>query len=330
MSLTASPFDNRTVKPRIPVVLSPRPAGGPKTRFHQFGLEYSRLLSDDYVQKKFLTVKYAGKGTNFIFNGKGTFDFKLGADKREQPVTSSEVKLITNVEGRNFETKFDNRGGIRIWGDFGTYTIGSPLNITAKVKTNSAFNYLSGYLSFGYRARGLDLQTRIDLKNGNIPLLNEKLVFNYDRFQIGVVTKFNLLAHTLARYNLYLSYAERDFSVFAEHTSRNKNKVDLGKLVLGAIYRRAGNDYVFKASYRPWKTEQLRFKVGAVTSLNRDTAVRAKINNNAKLTLSTKFKYNSNLTLVAGTQVNLLEPATFFTNRTVPIPLGLSVEFNYV
>jgi hypothetical protein len=326
MSLAGSPFESKS---RIPVVLSTRPVGAPKSRFNQFGLEYSRLLSDDYVHKKFLTVKYAGKGKSFIFNGKGTLDFKVGADKREQPATSSEVKFVTNVEGRNIETKFDNRGGIRIWGDFGTYTVGKPISITAKVKTNNAFNYLSGYLSFGYATRGLDLQTRFDLKNGNRPLFNQKLLFNYDRFQIGAVTKFDLVAHTLSRYNLYLSYVERDFSVHAEHTSRNKNKVDLGKLCLGAIYRRAGNDYVLKASYRPYKVQQFRFKVGAVTNLNKDTVLRAKINNNTKLTLSTKFRYNSNLTVVAGTQVNLLEPATFFTNRTIPIPLGLSLEFNY-
>lgn len=326
MSLAASPLET---KPRFPVVLATRPVGSPKTKFHQFGLEYGRLLSDDYVQKKFLTVKYAGKGKSFIFNGKGTLDFKLGADKREQPVTSSEVKFVTNVEGRNIETRFDNRGGIRTWVDFGTYTIGRPINITAKVKTNNAFNYLSGHLALDYSARQFNFQTRFDLKNGNIPLLNQKLLFSYDHFQIGTVTKFDLLKHTLSRYNLFLSYIERDFSVFAEHVSRTKGKVDLGKLVLGAIYRRAGNDYVIKASYRPYKTQQVRVKAGVITNPNKDTTIRAKINNNAKLTLSTKFRYNSNLTLVAGTQVNLLEPATFLTNRTIPIPLGLSFEFNY-
>jgi hypothetical protein len=322
MSLAANPFE--------PTKRSLRPVGGPKTRFNQFGLEYGRLLNDDYIHKKFLTVKYAGKGQSFIFNGKGTLDFKLGADKKEHPVTSAEVKFITNIEGTNLETKFDSKGVIRAWANFGNYNIGRLVNITAKVKTNNAFNYLSGYLGVEHQTRQFNVQARLDLKNGNIPHLNHKLTFNYDRFQLGAVAKLNLHAQNLARYNLFLGYIERDFSVFAEHVSRNKTKFSVGRLLAGAIYRRGGNDYVAKVSYRPEKQDQVRVKVGAVVNVNRDTVIRAKINDKTKLTLSSKFRYNSNLTLVAGTQVSLLDPSSIFTNKTVPIPLGLSVEFSYV
>jgi len=120
------------------------------------------------------------------------------------------------------------------------------------------------------------------LKNGNVPFFNNKVVFNQDRFQIGYAAKLNLLAYTVARYNLFLSYNERDFTLLAEHTSRNQTKVEMGKLLLGAIYRRGGNDYVVKASYRPHKADQLRVKLGTVVALNTDTILRAKINNNTK------------------------------------------------
>lgn len=311
------------------IIRNPKPVGGPKTRFNQFGLEFSRLLSDDYIHKKFLTVKYSGKGKAFVFSGKGTLDFKLGADKQETLATSSEVKLLTNIQGNNIEAKFDNKGGIRLWTNFGTYNLGKPVTISAKAKTNNSFNFFSGHLAVEYETPQVKVQTRFDLKKNNVPLLNEKILFNYDRFQIGAVAKLNLLSYTLSRYNFYLGYAERDFSLFGEHTSKRKDAIDLGKLAVGAIYRRAGNDYVFKASYRPTNAQQLRVKVGTVNNINKDTVLRAKINNNAKLTLSSKFRYNSNLTVVAGTQVNLLEPATFLTNKTIPIPLGLSFEFNY-
>jgi len=309
--------------------MSSRPVGAPKTRFNQFGLEYGRLLSDDYVHKKFLTAKYTGKGNSFIFSGKGTLDFKLGSDKQERPVTSSEVKVVTNIEGRNIETKFDNKGGIRVWSNLGTYNIGKPFNITAKVKTNNAFNVWSGHLALDYQTKQFNLQTRFDLKNGNIPLINEKIIFNHDHFQIGAVAKLNLATYTLSRYNVHLGYTEKDFSIFAEHVSNNKTKFDIGKLLLAAIYRRAGNDFVVKASYRPHKVETLRFKVGAIANINKEAIVRAKINNNTKLTLSTKYKVNSNFTLVAGTQINLLDPSSFLTNKTIPVPVGLSFEFNY-
>jgi len=276
-----------------------------------------------------LTAKYTGKGNLFIFNGKGTFDFKVGADKREVPVTSSEVKFITNVEGRNVEAKFDSKGMIRLWGNFGTYDIGRPVIVTAKVKSNSVFDVLSGNMGVEYQSGQVNTQFRVDVKKDNVPHLNNKIVFAHDRLVFGAAVKFNLLSYTLSRYNFFTSYTERDFSIALEHYSRNKSKLELGKLIVAATYRRPGADYVLKTSFRPHKTEQLRFKVGTATNLNKDVAVKAKINNNTKLTLSGKFKYSSNLTITTGTQLNLLDPSTFFTNRTVPVPLGISVDFNY-
>jgi len=328
MSLSANPFE-KTPKVIYPI-LSVKPAGAPKSKFNQFNLEYSRLLNDDYVHKKFLTLKYAGKGQSFIFNGKGTLDFKVGTDKRELPATSSEVRFITNIEGRNIDAKFDNKGQIRVWGNFGVYNLFKPVVVTAKVKTNNAFSAYSANVGAEYQGTQSNVQLRIDLKNDNIPFFNQKVLYNDGKFQFGYAAKINLIAYTLARYNLYFGYKEKDFTAFIEHASRNKKKMEVGKLMFGGIYRTGGNDYVLKASYRPHKIEQLRFKLGTVASINKDTTLRAKVNNNAKLTLSSKFKYNSNLTVVASTQVNMLDPSTFFTGKTVPIPLGLSVEFNYI
>jgi hypothetical protein len=308
---------------------STKPVGAPKPKFHQFSLDFSKLLTDDYPHKKFLTVKYAGKGSSFIVNGKGTLDFKVGADKREQPTTSSEVKLITNIDGRNLEARFDNKGLIRLWGNFGTYTIGKPFEITAKIKTKSELNFLSGNLALEYKGGKANVHTRIDLKDGNIPFFNSKSIFTVDRFQFGYVAKLNLLAYTVARYNLFAAYKEKDFSVYAEHFSKSKTKFELGKLILAAVYKRADNNYVVKASYRPSKPEQFRFKLATVYNVNKDTVIRAKINNNTKLSLATKFKYNNNFTLFAGTQINILEPKSFFTNKTIPIPIGLQFDFSY-
>lgn len=327
MSLAASPFDQKGDANVLSSSL--KPVGAPKSKFNQFSLDYSKLLSDDYVHKKFLTLKYNGKGQRFIFNGKGTLDFKAGSDKKEKPVTSSEVKFVTNVEGKNFEAKFDNKGLIRVWGNFGIYNLIKPVAVTAKVKTTNSFSNYSANLGVEYEGKQSNVQARIDLKNDTIPFFNSKLLFNDGKLQFGYAAKINLLAYTLARYNIYFGYRERDFTAFIEHTSRNKAKVEVGKLMFGGIYRTGGNDYVFKASYRPHKIEQLRFKLGAVANPNKDTVLRAKVNNNAKLTLSSKFKYNSNLSFVAGTQINLLDPSSFLTNKAIPIPLGISVEFNY-
>jgi hypothetical protein len=314
----------------MPIAKLAKPLAVPKPNLTKFNLDYGRLLTDDYVHKKLLTLKYTGKGYNFTLNAKGTLDLKLGADKKETPVTSSEVKLTTNIEGRSIETKFDSKGVIRLCGTIGSYNIVRPLFFTAKLKTNNSFNRLSGYLCAEYQGAQSNIWTRLDLKNGNVPLLNEKMIFRINQFQLGYAAKLNLKANTLARYNFFAAYNERDFSVVAEHVSRNQTKPEIGKLIVAATLRRGGNDFVMKTSYRPYKAEQLRLKLGTVYNINRDTVLRAKINNNAKLTLGSRMRYNSNLSIVAGTQINLLNPSTYPTGRTVPVPLGITVEFNHV
>jgi hypothetical protein len=318
------------VAQRKPVALILPPQGGPKTKFHQAGLEFSRLLTDDYVQKKFLTVKYAGKGLKFVFNAKGTVDFKLGADKREVPVTSSEVKLITNIEGRDVEAKFDSKGVIRLWSNFGVYNIGTPLNISAKLKTNNAFDRASGNVCFEYRGPRFSALTRLDVKNNGTPLLNEKVIFNQRNLQLGYVLKLNLFDFTLSRYNLWASWSERDYSIYAEHFSKNKGRFELGKVILAGIYRYRNHNFVVKGAYRPYKVgHEARVKAGVVSNIDKHTTVRAKIDNSTKFTLSTKIKLNSNFTVVGATQINLLNPGNYLTKRAIPVPLGLSLEFNY-
>lgn len=326
--MTSAP-SNLGITQLPPLAKIARPASAPKTNFTKFGLDYGRLLTDDYVHKKLLTLKYTGKGSSFTVNTKGTLDLKLGADKRETPVTSSEVKITTNIDGRSLETRFDSKGIIRLWGIIGTYNIVKPLFLTAKLKTNNAFNRLSGNICAEYQGAQTNVFTRLDLKDGNVPYLNEKLIFRSNQFQVGYAVKFNLSNNSLARYNFFAAYLERDFNLVAEHVSRNKANPELGKLIVAASLRRGGNDYVVKASYRKYKAEQLRLKLGTVHNLNKNTVLRAKIGNNAKLTLSSRFRYNSNLNIVAGTQINLLNPGTYPTGRTVPIPLGITLEFNH-
>jgi len=77
------------------------------------------------------------------------------------------------------------------------------------------------------------------------------------------------------------------------------------------------------------KGEEFRFKLGTQLKVKKDITLKAKINNNTKFTVSSKFKYNNNLTVIAGTQINLLDPSSFFTNKTIPIPLGINLEFSY-
>jgi len=51
---------------------------------------------------------------------KGTLDLQGTHYSKPKPKTSSQVKVITNVNGRDVEVKFDNKGVIRLWANLGT------------------------------------------------------------------------------------------------------------------------------------------------------------------------------------------------------------------
>jgi hypothetical protein len=304
--------------------------GAPKSQFHQFALEYSRILSDDYCHKKFLTTKYAGKGNRFLFNGKHVLEFKQNADKTESPATSTEVKLVTNIEGKNVEAKFDSKGLLRVWTNWGEYNLWKPMSIVTKIKTNNTFKKLSGSVCSEYKGPHCDASVRLDVKDGLIPFLNQKTILREGKLSGGYATKLNLQNFSFRRYDAFISYRFKDLDLYLEHVSQNKEKLTPGKLIFGSVFKKGNNAYVARASYRPAKENHLRFVLGTHAKVNDKTELRAKLDSNAKLSLATRFRYNSNLSVVAGTQVSLTNPGTFVTGRLIPIPLGLTVEFSYI
>jgi len=306
-----------------------KPVGAPKAQFHSFALEYSRILSDDYCHKKFLTTKYAGKGNKFLFNGKHVLDFKQNADKTESPTSSTEVKVVTNIEGKNVETKFDSKGLLRVWTNWGEYNLWKPMSIVSKIKTNDTFKRVSGWISSEYKGPHCDATVRVDVKDGLVPYLNQKTILREGKLTGGYVTKLNLQNFSFRRYNAFVSYGFKDLDLYLEHESQNKEKLTPGKLIFGSVFKKGGNAYVARASYRPAKENHLRFVLGTHTKINDKTELRAKLDSNAKLSLATRFRYCSNLSIVAGSQVNLTNPGAFVTGRLVPIPIGLTLEFSF-
>jgi hypothetical protein len=326
MSLTSA---TKVSTPSSSSAANTKVAGAPKTQFHQFGLEYGRILSDDYCHKKFLTTKYAGKGNKFIFNGKHTLEFKQNADKSESPSTSTEAKIVTNIEGKNVETKFDSKGLLRVWTNWGEYNLWKPMSIVTKVKTNNTFKKLSGWISSEYKGPHCDASVRLDVKDGLVPYLNQKTILREGKLSGGYATKLNLQNFTLRRYDAFVSYRFKDLDLYLEHVSQNKEKLTPGKLIFGSVFKKGDNAYVARASYRPAKENHLRFVLGTHAKVNDKTELRAKLDSNAKLSLATRFRYSQNLSIVAGTQVSLTNPGSFVTGRLVPIPLGLTVEFSF-
>jgi hypothetical protein len=312
--------------------------GAPKTSLRNFGLDYGRFLSDDYLQKKFLTVKYAGKGNQFIFNGKEVFEWSKD-DKFSN--TSNEVKLVTNTHGKNIEAKFDSKGLIKLWVNLGVHNIGKPVTLFSKLKTNQSFSNFSGSLAAEYQASKVNFTARLELKKNFTPFLSEKIVFTEGKFKLGLATKLNLSALGLRRYNAFAQYSTKDLDLFFEHVSPapsavakdstdHKTNLSLGKLILASVFRWRDTQFIARASYRPHKPDdKLRFVLGHITKVNDKLELRGKVDSHGKAAFAGRQKFTNNCSFVASTQINLKEPAKYFTGKTVPIPLGLGLEFSY-
>jgi len=138
-------------------------AGAPSVSFRILDSLSTPFFDDDYPHAKaFFTTKYKGVGEKFIVNGKGvvvndikttTTPAKEGENApteshSESWKSSGEVKLVTRLNDYSVtEAKFDNKGGVKFWSNWGTHDIGKNVNLWTKVKTSTDFTFFSAWVA---------------------------------------------------------------------------------------------------------------------------------------------------------------------------------------
>jgi len=106
-------------------------------------------------------------------------------------------------------------------------------------------------------------------------------------------------------------------------------RIGFGKGTLNGVYK---DDKIWALAQIGWEEtiEKLTFDAGAVYTINRDSSVRAKVNQDLNLAIGARHKLNRNISLNIGTNVPLSTPEKFYNSyNTVPIPFGASLEFNF-
>lgn len=313
-------------------------SGGPKSQFRSFSHEYDNLLSDDYLKTVF-TVKYTGKGQNFQVAAKETFNYveqpieaKEGQPEKtvDIPVFDQEVKIITNVEGRNVETKFSKKG-IRTWADLGVFNVGKDINVTAKVKTDNQLEVFNGWVSGEYRGPHCNANVRFELKKNLNPYLNTRVVFTENKFRAGFLTKVGLKTFDFKRHDLFATYrVNSDLDVYLGHYVLKGDKPkDIGTIVGAAIYRLNKHAIILQGQ---WQKSKNAFgaTLGCRSEINNNTFVRAKVNQAGLFNAVAKRIYNKNLSILLGTELNLTKlKDSYKVARTIPIPISASLEFTY-
>jgi len=308
-------------------------SGAPKSKFNSFSHEYDNLLTDDYFKQVF-SVKYTGKGKTFQLGAKETFNYELPKDSpkdaKEVQVFDREVKIITNVEGKNIETKF-GKGEIRTWADLGVFNVGKDINVTTKVKTNDTFTEWNGWVGGEYKGAHCNANVRVELKKGNKPYLNTKVVMTEKDVRVGVLAKVGLNGFDIRRHDFFVNYSGvKDLNLWLGHyTLKGDATKDIGTIVGAAVYKLNEHQIVFQGQWKK-PTKAFGANFGLKYSVNKDTTVKAKIDQAGVLDIVAKKKHCDNLTILAGTKVNVTSPADAYkTSRAYPIPLFAGLEFTY-
>jgi hypothetical protein len=320
-----------TATPVKTVVVS----GAPKNNFRSFGHEYDNLLTDDYLSKIF-TVKYTGKGQNFNASAKESFSYKpVKGDGKDIPDTEkaafeTEVKIITNIEGRNVETKFA-KGVIRTWADFGNFNIGKDVNVTAKLKCKDNFSDWKGWVNGEYKGAHCNANIRAELKAKDKPYLNTKVIMTEKDVRGGLIAKVGFNGFEILRHNLFVNYnGVKDLGLWLGHYTLEGDKPkDIGTIIGAAVYRLNKHSVVFQGSWK--KTGNvLGATLGVKSEINSSTTVRAKVTHQGLFSLVAKKVHNKNLSILAGTELDILHPKNaYVSTRAVPVPLFVSLEFTY-
>jgi len=313
-------------------------SGAPKANFRSFNHEYEQLLNDDYLNKT-LTVKYTGKGTNFQVAAKESFTYKTltieAKDKEPEKkvdttVFDKEVKIITNIQGRNVETKFTPKL-IRTWADLGVFNVGQDVNVTAKVKASNAFDQFNGWVNGEYKGKHCNANVRLELKKNNKPYLNTKVIMTEKDVRVGFIAKVGLNGFDIKRHNLFASYKiNKDLDAYLGHYTLDGDvSKDIGTIVGAAVYQINKHSVVFQGQWQK-STKALGATFGVSSKIDDKTSVRAKVNHKGLFSLLAKRVHCKNLSILAGTELNVLNPGdSYKATRNLPVPLMLSLEFTY-
>jgi hypothetical protein len=310
-------------------------SGAPKSQFNSFSHEYDNLLTDDYLNKIF-TVKYTGKGQNFQLGAKESFNYKTvkgdGKDVKDTDITvfDKEVKIITQVEGRNIETKF-GKGQIRTWADLGVYNVGKDINFTAKVKSSDKFTDFKGWVNGEYKGAHCNANVRFEMKSKDKPYLNTKVIMTEKDVRAGIVAKVGFNGFEIKRHNLFVQYSGvKDLNLWLGHyTLDGDAPKDIGTIIGAAVYKLNKHSVVFQGQWQK-STKNIGATFGVKSEIQNNTTIKAKVNQAGLFSLVAKRVHNKNLSVLVGTELNLTKPAEAYkASRAIPVPLFASLEFTY-
>lgn len=149
-------------------------------------------------------------------------------------------------------------------------------------------------VAYGHENVKIDSDVNVDL---NGPLINASAVLGYEGWLAGYQTAFDTQNVKLTTNNFALGYTTKDFVL---HTAVND-----GQEFSGSIFQKC-SDKIDVGIQLSWTsgTNNTKFGLGGKYQLDRDAALRAKVNNNCQVGLGYQQKLRDGITLTLSTLID--------------------------
>jgi len=208
----------------------------PKEFFRQFAnLAHNRVLSEDFPHEKLLTLKYKGTGSAFVVNAKGSINIKSTEVKKKETVdgkevetvtkvdtypTSHEVKLLTRYADTTTEARFNNKGFVKLYTNWGVHKVGEPVEVVSVVKGDTSFTKSKIWVGAYYAKGSVGLASRLQVRRekGYSFSLAEKITYSHKDLWCGGYIDVNLSDVKVSQLNAIVGYnVNKNIHFYAEH-----------------------------------------------------------------------------------------------------------------
>jgi voltage-dependent anion channel protein 2 len=252
-----------------------------------------------------------GKSARDLF-GKG---FNFGFYKLEcKTKTKSGVEFTTSGSNNHESGKVNGSLETKYkWSDYGiTFnekwttdnTLGTEISIEdqfakgLKLSFDTKFTPLTGKkagcVKTSYKQDHINISTDVNLEYAG-PVVNAAAVLGYTGWMAGYQMSFDTSKSALTKSNFAAGYTAGDFTVHAN--------VNDGKEFAGSYHQKVNTDLETGVQLSHTTGSATRFGLAAKYTPEKDTTIRAKINNSCQIGLSYQQKIRSGVSLTLSTMI---------------------------
>lgn len=287
------------------------------------------VLDDEYNTKKLFTLKTKHAldiGHPLSVQSKLILDHdgKAGGQLVKIDPTSW-IRLITSYDRLTFEARlWENK--VKVAFDAGYLDKPKHWNLFGHFRSNYHFSNFRAGLGLAWFDNNGYFASKLRVCNKKEAVFEGKALLNFGKWRLLDSTSVTLGSWKFHRNNTVLGYLDKDFDVFVQHDGKS-DVLKLGKLLGSLVYRyNANNQFAAQLAY---ENDKATFQLGGLFNVNKNSVIRAKIDDKLNFSTAGKFKVRKNVSLALSTSLALSQGAKAIDlSKTIPLPLGITVDLS--